>query len=70
MGFFSIFPLSMVLMRCAGYITDLCFPAPKLLLTAAEDSTISLFRTKDWAMLKVFKGHKVNHPRLCHPFDF
>jgi protein MAK11 len=47
-----------------GYITDLCFPVPKLLLTAAEDSTISLFRTKDWAMLKVFRGHKVN----CWPF--
>lgn len=40
-----------------GSITSLTFPTKAHLLSASEDSTISLFRTKDWALLRSLKGH-------------
>lgn len=40
-----------------GSITALTFPTKAHLLSASEDSTISLFRTKDWALLRSLKGH-------------
>jgi protein MAK11 len=41
-----------------GAATQIKFIDPKLLLTASNDSTISLLRTKDWAVLRTLKGHK------------
>jgi protein MAK11 len=41
----------------AGTITSLVFPTRSHLLAASEDSTISLFRTRDWALLRSLKGH-------------
>lgn len=32
--------------------------ANKFLLSASEDGTLKMFRTKDWALLRSFKGHK------------
>lgn len=40
-----------------GSITSLTFPTRSHLLSASEDSTISLFRTNDWALLRSLKGH-------------
>ncbi|KAI5454932.1 Protein mak11 [Naganishia albida] len=40
-----------------GSITSLVFPTRSHLLAASEDSTISLFRTRDWALLRSLKGH-------------
>lgn len=52
----------------AGSITSLHFPSRTHLLTASEDSTLTLFRTRDWAVLRSFKGHvgRVNSVRV-HP---
>lgn len=46
-----------------GSITCITFPTPSHLLASSEDSTISLFRTSDWSLLKSLKGHsgRVNH---------
>ncbi|WVQ80447.1 hypothetical protein IAT38_002552 [Cryptococcus sp. DSM 104549] len=51
-----------------GSITSLHFPTPSHLLTTSADSTLSLFRTSDWALLKSLKGHsgRVNHVDV-HP---
>ncbi|WVN87363.1 uncharacterized protein L203_102541 [Cryptococcus depauperatus CBS 7841] len=51
-----------------GSITSLHFPTPSHLLTTSEDSTLSLFRTSDWTLLKSLKGHsgRVNHVDV-HP---
>ncbi|WRT63591.1 uncharacterized protein IL334_000514 [Kwoniella shivajii] len=51
-----------------GSITSLHFPTPSHLITTSEDSTLSLFRTSDWALLKSLKGHsgRVNHVDV-HP---
>ncbi len=51
-----------------GSITSLHFPTPSHLVTTSVDSTISLFRTTDWALLKSLKGHsgRVNHVDV-HP---
>ncbi|WVQ76400.1 hypothetical protein IAR50_006066 [Cryptococcus sp. DSM 104548] len=38
-------------------ITSLHFPTPSHLLTTSADSTLSLFRTSDWTLLKTLKGH-------------
>jgi len=40
-----------------GSITSVTFPTRSHLLSASEDSTISLFRTNDWALLRSLKGH-------------
>ncbi|GAA6014557.1 hypothetical protein JCM11491_004540 [Sporobolomyces phaffii] len=57
-----------------GTITCLRFcPARNMLLSASSDSTISLYRVRDWVLLRSLKGHKgrVNsidpHPegRVC-----
>lgn len=51
-----------------GSITSLHFPTPSHLLTTSVDSTLSLFRTSDWSLLKSLKGHsgRVNHVDV-HP---
>ncbi|WWD22327.1 hypothetical protein CI109_106818 [Kwoniella shandongensis] len=51
-----------------GSITSLHFPSPAHLITTSVDSTLSLFRTSDWALLKSLKGHsgRVNHVDI-HP---
>lgn len=45
-----------------GAITSLTFPTPSHLLSTSEDSTITVFRTRDWVPLRTLKGHtgKVN----------
>ncbi|KAJ9124197.1 hypothetical protein QFC22_000994 [Naganishia vaughanmartiniae] len=40
-----------------GSITSVAFPTRSHLLSASEDATISLFRTRDWALLRSLKGH-------------
>jgi WD40 repeat protein len=40
-----------------GSITSLQFPSRTHLITASEDSTITLFRSRDWTVLRSFKGH-------------
>ncbi|KAK8845382.1 hypothetical protein IAR55_006095 [Kwoniella newhampshirensis] len=51
-----------------GSVTSLHFPSPAHLITTSVDSTLSLFRTSDWALLKSLKGHsgRVNHVDV-HP---
>ncbi|KIO17670.1 hypothetical protein M407DRAFT_227773, partial [Tulasnella calospora MUT 4182] len=46
------------LFQHTGSITHLTFPSPHHLLSCSEDGTIVLYRTKDWAVLREFKGHK------------
>lgn len=41
-----------------GSITHLEFPSRSHLLSASEDGTLSLFRARDWAVLRSLKGHK------------
>lgn len=33
-------------------------PTSKYMLTASNDSTLNLFRTKDWSLIRSFKGHQ------------
>lgn len=42
----------------AGSITHLSFPSRSHLLSASEDGTLTLFRARDWAVLRSLKGHK------------
>ena len=42
-----------------GDVTSVTFPSDKYLVTTSADGTLLLFRTKDWSMLRKFKGHKV-----------
>ena len=42
----------------AGSITYLDFPTRSYLVSASEDGTICLFRTRDWFLLRTLKGHK------------
>ncbi|WVR03391.1 hypothetical protein IAU60_000382 [Kwoniella sp. DSM 27419] len=51
-----------------GSITSVHFPTASHLITTSVDSTLSLFRTSDWALLKTLKGHsgRVNHVDV-HP---
>lgn len=46
----------------------MAFPSSSHLLASSDDSTISLFRSSDWALLKSLKGHsgRVNHVDV-HP---
>ncbi|EIW59855.1 WD40 repeat-like protein [Trametes versicolor FP-101664 SS1] len=46
------------LMHHEGSITHLEFPSRSHLLSASEDGTLSLFRARDWAVLRSLKGHK------------
>ena len=41
-----------------GSITHLVFPSRSHLLSASEDGSLCLFRARDWAVLKVLRGHK------------
>jgi protein MAK11 len=41
-----------------GSITHLTFLSRSHLLSASEDGTLCLFRARDWAVLRVLKGHK------------
>lgn len=41
-----------------GSITHLVFPSRSHLLSASEDGTLCLFRARDWAVLRILKGHK------------
>ncbi|KAK4200565.1 WD40-repeat-containing domain protein [Triangularia verruculosa] len=43
------------LLHHTGNITRLCFPNRSKLLSSAEDSTIGVTRTRDWALLHNFK---------------
>ncbi|KAA1475491.1 WD40 repeat-like protein [Dentipellis sp. KUC8613] len=46
------------LMHHEGSITQLTFATRSHLLSVSEDGTLALFRTRDWAVLRTFKGHK------------
>ncbi|KZT43135.1 WD40 repeat-like protein [Sistotremastrum suecicum HHB10207 ss-3] len=46
------------LMHHEGSITHLVFPDRSHLLSASEDGTISVFRVRDWVLLRSLKGHK------------
>lgn len=46
------------LMHHEGSITSLAFPTRSHLLSASEDGTLTLFRARDWAVLRVLKGHR------------
>jgi WD40 repeat protein len=46
------------LMHHSGSITALSFFRKSHLITASEDSTIAIVRSKDWEPLKVLKGHE------------
>ncbi|KZV88192.1 WD40 repeat-like protein [Exidia glandulosa HHB12029] len=41
-----------------GSITYLAFPTRSHLVSASEDGTICLFHARDWAVLRILKGHK------------
>lgn len=41
-----------------GTITSLSFPTRTFLLSASEDGTMNLYRTRDWALLRTMRGHK------------
>lgn len=41
-----------------GTITSLQFHGSSHLVSASEDGTLCIFRSKDWELLKVLKGHK------------
>lgn len=43
-----------------GDITSLVFPSEKYLLSSSADGTLALFRTRDWSLLRKFKGHMVS----------
>ncbi|KAF7985758.1 hypothetical protein HWV62_357 [Athelia sp. TMB] len=46
------------LMHHEGSITHLTFPTRSHLLSASDDGTLALFRARDWAVLRVLKGHR------------
>ncbi|EPQ56136.1 WD40 repeat-like protein [Gloeophyllum trabeum ATCC 11539] len=46
------------LMHHEGSITQLTFPSRSHLMSASEDGMLSLFHTRDWAVLRTLKGHK------------
>ncbi|KZT25344.1 WD40 repeat-like protein [Neolentinus lepideus HHB14362 ss-1] len=46
------------LMHHEGSITQLTFPSRSHLMSASEDGILSLFHTRDWAVLRTLKGHK------------
>jgi len=41
-----------------GSITYLDFPTRSHLVSASDDGTICLFHARDWAVLRILKGHK------------
>jgi protein MAK11 len=41
-----------------GSITHLTFPSRSHLISASEDGTLCVFRSRDWAVLRSLKGHK------------
>ncbi|THV02558.1 WD40 repeat-like protein [Dendrothele bispora CBS 962.96] len=46
------------LMHHEGSITSLFFPSRSHLISASEDGTLCLFHARDWAVLRILKGHK------------
>ncbi|TRM58726.1 WD40-repeat-containing domain protein [Schizophyllum amplum] len=46
------------LMHHEGSITQLDFPSRSHLLSASEDGTLCLFRSRDWVVLRALRGHK------------
>ncbi|KXN72478.1 WD40 repeat-like protein [Conidiobolus coronatus NRRL 28638] len=46
------------LMHHQGSITSLQFVGQKNLLSASDDSSIVIWKSKDWELLKVLRGHK------------
>ena len=51
-------PLDLVYTSSLGSITYLDFPTRSYLVSASEDGTICLFRSRDWILLRALKGHK------------
>ena len=51
-------PFSRRLTDRLGSITHLSFPTRSHLISASEDGTICIFRTRDWILLRSLKGHK------------
>ena len=47
------------MLALSGDITSLTFSEDKYLVSTSADGTLCLFRTKDWSVLRRFKGHKV-----------
>ena len=43
---------------CQGSITALAFQGSTHMLSASEDGTLAIWRTRDWECLKVLRGHK------------
>ena len=43
---------------CLGSITNVTFLSRSHLISASEDGTLCVFRTRDWAVLRSLKGHK------------
>lgn len=41
-----------------GSITHLVFPSRSHLISCSEDGTLCLFRARDWAVLRLLRGHK------------
>jgi protein MAK11 len=41
-----------------GSITHLSFASRSHLLSASEDGSLCLFRTRDWSVLRALRGHK------------
>ncbi|WFD34783.1 Protein mak11 [Malassezia cuniculi] len=56
------------LMGHEGSIMSLSFPSRTFMLSASEDSTINLYRTRDWSLLRTLRGHtgRVN-AAVAHP---
>ncbi|KAL1659460.1 WD40-repeat-containing domain protein [Schizophyllum commune] len=46
------------LMHHEGSVTHLSFPSRSHLLSASEDGTLALFRSRDWVVLRALRGHK------------
>ena len=51
-----------------GTIMSLTFPSRTFMLSASEDGTINLYRTRDWSLLRTLRGHigRVN-AAAAHP---
>jgi protein MAK11 len=50
--------LLLMLISGPGSITHLTWASRTHLLSASEDGTLALFHARDWAVLRILKGHK------------